>query len=443
MKNPLPHQIEDAQFLADRKFAGCFSGMGSGKTITALEAVRLCNKPRVVIVAPPIALAMWAETFADQLGGSAQILSTGKTKIQDTDAVVCSYEIATKRADELREWHQGGIVICDESHALKNVKAKRTQAILGKHGLCCGASHAWMLTGTPVTRWNDDLYPFLCRADLSGLKQRCGGSEMTRYSLRYTITQQKRFSSGQLFPTTVTVGNKNTEELNAWIYGEGLAVRRELKEVWDAMPPLTVNTYRVKLDASADLKAKLKELSKKSVSEIQRDLQSKEPALATIRRELGIAKAKAAAAEIIERVESGVTGILVGAWHTDVIDEIVAQLRSKKIRVEALDGRTSAANKTRLQNQFNNGELDVLVGQISAMGVSLNLQQGGNTIIVAELDWSPAVMDQFYARLHRFGQEKHVHVDILQADTPLEEAVARISNTKRREHATLNRQEAS
>jgi hypothetical protein len=41
-----------------------------------------------------------------------------------------------------------------------------------------------------------------------------------------------------------------------------------------------------------------------------------------------------------------------------------------------------------------------------------------------------------------FGQEKHVHVDILQADTPLEEAVARISNTKRREHAVLNNQEA-
>ena len=37
-KELLPHQIEDAEFLASKAFAGNFSGMGSGKTLTALEA---------------------------------------------------------------------------------------------------------------------------------------------------------------------------------------------------------------------------------------------------------------------------------------------------------------------------------------------------------------------------------------------------------------------
>ena len=80
----------------------------------------------------------------------------------------------------------------------------------------------------------------------------------------------------------------------------------------------------------------------------------------------------------------------------------------------------------------------LLVGQIGAMGVSLNLQQGGSQIVVVEEDWSPAIMDQFYARLWRFGQKKHVHVDILQDDTKLSKAVARIAGTKARAHERMN-----
>jgi len=44
-------------------------------------------------------------------------------------------------------------------------------------------------------------------------------------------------------------------------------------------------------------------------------------------------------------------------------------------------------------------------------------------------------MDQFYARLHRIGQAQHVHIDILDSDDKLSQAVRRISNTKRGAHS--------
>ncbi len=47
-------------------------------------------------------------------------------------------------------------------------------------------------------------------------------------------------------------------------------------------------------------------------------------------------------------------------------------------------------------------------------------------------------MDQFYARLWRFGQEKHVHVDILQSDSKLDKALGRISSAKASQHAKFN-----
>ena len=81
----------------------------------------------------------------------------------------------------------------------------------------------------------------------------------------------------------------------------------------------------------------------------------------------------------------------------------------------------------------------MLVGQIAAMGVSLNLQ-GGSHIIELETDWSPAVMAQFRARCHRMGQKNHVHVDVFESDTKLCKAVKRIGATKAKGHNILMEQ---
>jgi SNF2 family DNA or RNA helicase len=177
-----------------------------------------------------------------------------------------------------------------------------------------------------------------------------------------------------------------------------------------------------------------RQLEKMTMAEIEQALADKDENLATMRRELGLSMIPEAADFIWQRADAEQGAILVGAWHREVIDGLVDLLHVKKLRVAKLDGRTSAAMKTEIQRQFNEGELDVLVGQIAAMGVSLNLQRGGNSIVVVEEDWSPSVMDQFYARLHRMGQGKPVHVDTLYVENKLAKAVHNISNAKRRAH---------
>jgi SWI/SNF-related matrix-associated actin-dependent regulator of chromatin subfamily A-like protein 1 len=434
MKTLLPHQIEDAQFLAARHFAGNFSGMGSGKTLSALEAFRLVRElvtDQVIIVGPPISLRMWQAEFEEFFpGDTAQLVKTGKTKIDGAaTALIMSYEIATKRAIELSALGARALIM-DEAHACKSVKAKRTKAILGSGGLAGSVDHTWFLTGTPVTRWNDDLYPFLCRADLTGMKARCGGDSTDRFNLRYTVVQSRQFP-GARYPTKMTVGSRNTDELHRWLFGDNLAVRRELADVWAAMPPLTTTRLQIGLDMDDELRDILAGF--KTVKQIEQAVASNDEHIATARRKIGEGKVLSAAAEIRDRIDIGQGPILVGAWHRSVIDALAGELSD--LRVGVLDGRTSANEKGRLQDAFNNKDLDVLIGQIAAMGVSLNLQHGGNRIIVVEEDWSPAVMDQFYARLHRIGQTEHVHVDILESDDKLSQAVRRISNTKRGAHA--------
>jgi SNF2 family DNA or RNA helicase len=437
----LPHQIEDAAFLASRAFAGCFSGMGSGKTRTALEAARLVAADPLVVVAPPIALRMWAREAEDHLGATAQIVKTGATKIDPAARIlVMSYEIATKRAVELKQISGASkVLICDESHALKSVSAKRTKAILGSGGICSTFAHAWLLTGTPATRWNDDLIPFLFRAAPDVMRDKLGGLSIEKFQLRYTVRQQKKFA-GARFPTMMTVGSRNTSELAEIMYqGEGrVAVRRELADVWAAMPPITQNRYTIGLASSPELNAALADLRSLTRAQVEEKLASKDPALATMRRMIGLGKVPEAAAVIAERVEDTSGAVLVGAWHIEVIDGLVAALRKRGLRVEALDGRTSLPRKAAVEAAFNDRAIDVLVGQIGAMGVSLNLQKGGSSIIVVEEDWSPAMMDQFYARLHRMGQSQHVHVDTLETETKIDEAIHKISKEKARQHQILN-----
>jgi SWI/SNF-related matrix-associated actin-dependent regulator 1 of chromatin subfamily A len=434
MKTLLPHQIEDAQFLAARRFAGNFSGMGSGKTLTALEAFRLVRDlvtDQVIIIGPPISMRMWQSEFEEFFpGDTAQLVKTGKTKIDGAaTALIMSYEIATKRAVELSRLKARALIL-DEAHACKSVKAKRTVAILGNSGLASTVDHTWCLTGTPITRWNDDLYPFLARADLDGMKERCGGMSTDRFNLRYTVVQSRQFP-GARYPTKMTVGSRNTDELKRWLFGDNLAVRRELADVWAAMPPLTTTRLQIGLDMDDELREIFAGF--KTMQQIEQAVASNDEHIATARRKIGEGKVVSAAAEIRDRIEIGQGPVLVGAWHRSVIDALADELSG--LRVGVLDGRTSANEKSRLQDAFNAKELDALIGQIAAMGVSLNLQHGGNRIIVVEEDWSPSVMDQFFARLHRIGQTAHVHVDILESDDKLSQAVRRISNTKRGAHA--------
>jgi SNF2 family DNA or RNA helicase len=262
---------------------------------------------------------------------------------------------------------------------------------------------------------------------------------MDRFQLRYCVTQLKKFHSRQQRPIKVVVGNRNTVELNKMLFdgSSPLAVRRELKEVWAAMPPITKTRLYVTPTRSDELSTAMQALAKMSQRQIEQAIGNNDESLARTRRLLGEAKVDASVSEIVDRVESSDSGILVLAWHRSVIDALVAALEDKGVTVSKIDGGTPAHQKQSAQVDFNSGNIQVLVGQIAAMGTAIDLQHGGHNIIVVEEDWSPAVMDQAYARLHRMGQSNHVSAEILSTDTKLDKALSRIASNKSREHSNL------
>jgi len=266
----LPHQIDDAKFLASRKIAGCFNGMGTGKTLTALQATIEAEVLRAVIIGPPISLRMWAQEAANWTGAKVQILSKGSTPIDrdpEVEILICSYEIATKRQHELMAWAREPLngmrtaLICDESHALKSTKAKRTKAILGRGGMCEAFEHTWLLTGSPMTRWADDMIPFLFRAAPQEIKKKIGALSIERYNLRYCITQKRSFP-GSRRPVIMTVGSRNLDELGAIL--ATCATRRTLDDVWESMPSLTHTRLAVEVSGIAAINRAIEKMTKNS-----------------------------------------------------------------------------------------------------------------------------------------------------------------------------------
>lgn len=418
---PLPTQVEDAAYLAQKKRACLFSEPGTGKTLTALEAWKLVGG-RLVVVAPPIALRMWQRTIAEHCGVNVQRIKTGKDKIDPSaDAYVLSYSLAGKF--DL----QPDVLVLDEADALKTLNSERTKAVFGKNCnmadcMAAGVEYVWFLTGTPIRRYADDLYPVLRALFREDMAKKLGITSLEGFRQQFCVSMQRRYHPRQ--PATwVVIGNKNEDKLRAFIYGNEIAVRRTIHDVAAHMPPLTVRSVTVDFDNNDELR----EATGEAVYADETDA-----IMAKARRLLGVAKSASVAAYVYETWEQLTCPVLVLYWHKDVGLALEQHFLDKDagLTVHKIDGATSAADKQRFEDAFNAQKSDILLGQIASMGVAINLQKGSHYCIFAERDWSPAAQEQALRRLWRLGQDTHVHVDICEADHPIDEAVGMVVTRK-------------
>lgn len=416
---PIPTQVADAAYLARKKRACLFSEPGTGKTLTALEAWKLVGG-KMVVVAPPIALRMWERNITEHCGAKVQRIKTGRDKVDATaDAYVLSYSLAGKFS------FAADVLVLDEADALKTLNSERTKAIFGKNcGMkdCMAADvpYVWFLTGTPIRRYSDDLYPAMRALFREEMAQELSITSLEGFRQAFCVTQLRRFHPRQPAAWTV-IGNKNEDRLRDFIYGNEIAVRRTIHDVAAFMPPLTVRTVTVDFENSDELKEATGEAAYGDESDA---------VMAKARRLLGVAKSKAVADYVVETWNQLSCPVLVLYWHKDVGTALEAYFQKQDLLVHKIDGATSPADKQKYEDAFNAQESDILLGQIASMGVAINLQKGSHYAVFAERDWSPAAQEQALRRLWRLGQETHVHIDICEAEHPIDEAVGMVVQRK-------------
>lgn len=330
--------------------------------------------------------------------------------------------------------------IADEADALKTLSAQRTVEVYGsrasaKNCLIEKMEAFFPLTGTPIRRYADDLYPWFRALHLSVLKGQ-GITSMKKFQEAFCVTQLRRFHPRMPLQPQV-IGNKNERLLNNLIYGQSnviyrpaLARRRLIDDVAEHMPPMAERDIMVEYDDSAELR---------EASNLIDFEEESEGALSTARRLLGLAKAPYVAGYLLDVMREQNGPVLGLYWHREVKDAIVAAIRHHRpeARVEVIDGRTSTRDRETFEDQFNFGSIDLLLGQIQSMGVSLNLQKGSNRAVFAERDWSPSSQEQGYKRVWRLGQESKVLVDYCLADHPIEEAVTSVTSRKQKSNSNI------
>ena len=171
---PWKHQLQALKKAEYSNELALFFDMGTGKTATTINILRLKynqNKRvmRTLIFAPLVVCENWAreiDMHSDIPPHKVAVMNkSGKQRIKklveyflvDRDLiVVTNYESLRNKEfyDILKEW-QPEILVCDESHMVKNPKAKQSKAI---EKLSDGTSYRYLLTGTPILNSAIDIF---------------------------------------------------------------------------------------------------------------------------------------------------------------------------------------------------------------------------------------------------------------------------------------------
>lgn len=449
---PTKMQRDDADALLEYEHGLNWSLPGTGKTMTSVCVIEQGKFRRVLVVCPKIAASMWVEVLQTQLGLKVAALRSSKDKLWNTDlseydAIVTTYTVAAapKVREPLVAFLESGesIAILDEAHYCKSKDAKRAQALLsppskpvkvkgpdgvyhegvpgvlgGMPGAATHASYVLQLTGTPITRYPDDLWMQLAYVRREVLDA-YGVSSYGAFVRKFCIEKDMRVGNGGRRMRVVS-GAKNEGELRELI--EACAVvRRKLEDVAEYLPDISERWLKV----NVALPKKVKNLRAPTIEEFLKKLNSHDSGYAEVWKDIGMAKVP----EVAEYVRDQYAGqsVLIGFWHLDV-----GRALSKALGAPVVDGSTSSHRRDQLRDQFNSGEVPWLLGQIKAMGVSWNLQEKASSVVFAELAPSRGDIDQFIARVYRRGQQNHVQVDFISSDTGIDDGVTGVIKRKQK-----------
>lgn len=147
-----------------------------------------------------------------------QYMVSGKDYIGDAKILIVSYDMMTRCVDKLSA-RKFGVIVIDESHTLKNFKAKCTKSAIV---LTKKAKRVILLSGTPVLSRPCELYTQLCLID-----DKFFGSFFD-YSRRYCDGRNTQFGWD-------ASGKSNLQELEI-ILAKKFMIRRTKEDVLKSLP---------------------------------------------------------------------------------------------------------------------------------------------------------------------------------------------------------------
>lgn len=425
-----PYQEEGFQWLSRLACWGvgaCLADdMGLGKTVQALALIlEQASKGPTLIVAPTSVCHNWLrETlrFAPTLqpllhadNRQADVLSN----LAPMQMLITSYGLLHNESELLKSirWQ---VIILDEAQVIKNVHTKRSQAAMQ----LCGNVKV-ILTGTPLENrlselWN--LFQFINPGLL-------GSYESFNKRFADPIEQKKDPAARQALKKLI----------------QPFVLRRLKNQVLTELPPRIEKTLVIPF--TNEEQAFYEALRRSAVEKFQAapiDEKSRIHILAEITRlrracchpslvapEIDIGGAKLNYfLELLDELRENNHRALVFSQFVGFLGKVRAELDSRGIFYQYLDGSTPIDERQRRVNAFQNGEGELFLISLRAGGTGLNLTAAD---YVVHLDpwWNPAVEDQASDRAHRIGQTRPVTIYRIIMEGTIEEKMLRLHDNKR------------
>ena len=363
-----PFQQEGVAYALAHKYSINACEMGLGKTAQAI-AVAESVKGWVLIVCPAYLKQNWSDEL-DKWGANYARYT------------VMSYGELTKAKPE-----QYAAIIMDEAHYLKNMEAKRTKA-----------AHRWvkshrpeyllLLTGTPVLNRVCEFYSLmkLCSYNPAGTS----GKPLTKSFENFAsnLSYEKTFTLGNGVQVKKYEGLKNKPLLIEYLKGKYF--RRTAAQELD-LPKVTYNRVSCGHISVGN--------------ELLDQFQSGAKCLSTAKADLALLKAKPTAKYLLELLSQDIAPVLVYSDHVESAKYIAEYLQGKRIVSRVITGATPSTKRTQLVNDFQFGNIEVLVATIGSLSTGFTLTRS-NRIVFNDTGWVPGDILQAEARIVRISQER-------------------------------------
>lgn len=398
--------------------------MGLGKTVQtiAVLASRAAQGPQLVVV-PASVLLNWRDELTRFAPGLKQVIlnlagdrADVLKKAKAGTVVVTTYGILTSEVETLTEktWTTA---VFDEAHNVKNKETKSFKAAAEVK-----ADFRIMLTGTPLQNHLAEIWA-LFEIAVPGLL-----GSFNRFTDRFVlpIERDKDREQQRLLKRLVSP----------------FILRRTKTDVLNELPEKTEMTVKVEL--AAEEKALYEELREETQVSLENGEINAMQALTSLMR----LRQAACSAELIDpalTIPSSKTQAflkladelienrhraLVFSQFTSHLALIRRALDEKGIKYLYLDGSMSPAQRMKLVEAFENGEMPLFLISLKAGGTGLNLT-AADYVIHMDPWWNPAIENQASDRAYRIGQERPVTIYRLIAAGTVEEKILKLHATKK------------
>ena len=442
--------------------------MGLGKTVQALATVEHQDAYPLLVVCPAVVKLNWEREARRWLPHRGVTVLVGRKPgpLNGEDIVIVNYDVLGGWAEQLTK-HGFKAVVFDESHYLKNAKAKRTKAA---KQMAKPIPLRLLLTGTPVLNRPIEL---VSQLDVLGRLDEFGG--FWNFARRYCDAHRNNWGWDM-------TGASNLGELHERLRSTCM-VRRTKDQVLGDLPPKQRISVPIEFDRTEyrkveaelwrwmkqrlledrEFRARIEEkrrtvaytIGRGEVSraeELTAEMEAEEEARLKASR-LGRAKtlvliealkqtgAKGKLDTVVEWTREFLDAgrkLVLFAHHRDIIDAIVDRIREAGFGVTTIHGGVTGQARQDAVDRFQTeDECRLLVGQIEAAGVGITLTAASDVAFV-ELPWRPGDLTQAEDRCHRIGQSDVVTAWYLLAADTIEEKIAGMLDAKRAvvDHAT-------